>query len=69
MTTNANRNRPDLRIQIQGGRLTVDTKLKTIGRAWFLFLLLIVLILLILAIVDPGRWIDILKAFLQMARP
>jgi hypothetical protein len=62
-------NRPDFKVEIKDGKLTLQTRFKTLWKLWTLICMLVVFILVALALLQPEGWLDILRAILLLLEP
>jgi hypothetical protein len=69
MPVHPRKNRPDFKLEITDGKLTLQTKFRMIWKPWMLTSTIIILILVILAILQPEGWLDILRAILLILKP
>lgn len=63
------KHRPDLKIEITDGKLTLQTRFKTLWKIWVFICMIIISILIVLAILQPEGWLDILRALLLILEP
>jgi hypothetical protein len=64
-----NKNRPDFKVEVKDGKLTLQARFKTLWRLWLLICLPVIFILIVLALLQPEGWLDILRAILLLLEP
>jgi hypothetical protein len=69
MPEKASNKTSDLKIEIKAGRLIVEIRLKGIWKLPITVAMAIVLLLIVLTILQPERWLEILRAFLVFIGP
>lgn len=63
------KNRPDLMLEIRDGKLTLQTRFKTLWKLWVFICMIVLFILIVLTLVQPEGWLDILRAILLLLEP
>jgi len=69
MPVKSTKNRPDFKLEIRNGKLTLQTRFKTIWKTWMLSSTIVLVILIVLALLQPEGWLDILRAILLILEP
>ena len=69
MPGKSTRPRTDFKLEIRNGKLTLQTRFKTIWKTWVLTCALVIVVLIALAVLRPEGWLDILRAILLILEP
>jgi hypothetical protein len=64
MPVNAGKNRPDFKLEIRNGKLTLQTRVRTVSKTWLFICTIVIIILIALVLLKPEGWLDILRAVL-----
>ena len=63
------KNPPDFKLEVRNGKLTLQTRFKTIQKMWILTSTIIIVIVVVLVLLQPEGWLDILRAILIILKP
>jgi hypothetical protein len=69
MPVKSAKNRPDFKLEIRNGKLTLQTSFKTVWKTWMLTIAIVIIIVIVLALFQPEGWLDILRAILLILKP